>query len=97
MNQALKTSFIEKLRAPTEQVEEQRKYFGFDRQENGRVFMFELRTHDSNRSDLPYSYLPRTDFEPEKGIEIYVSNLVILVKGRDLGDLYSYLLQNRLT
>lgn len=97
MNQALKTSFVEKLRAQTEQVEEEGKYFGFDRQENGRALMFELRTRDGRRSALPYSYLTRADFDPDKGIEIYVSNVVVVVKGRDLGTIYSYLLQNRLT
>lgn len=97
MNQALKSSFVEKLRAQTEQVEEEGKYFGFDRQENGRALMFELRTRDGRRSALPYSYLTRADFDPDKGIEIYVSNVVVVVKGRDLGTLYSYLLQNRLT
>lgn len=49
------------------------------------------------RSALPYSYLTRADFDPEKGIEIYVSNVVILMHGRDLEVVYSYLLQNRLT
>lgn len=97
MNQALKSSFVEKLRAQTEQVEEEGKYFGFDRQENGRALMFELRTRDGRRSALPYSYLTRADFDPDKGIEIYVSNVVVVVKGRDLGTIYSYLLQNRLT
>ena len=97
MNQALKSSFVDKLRAQTEQVEEEGKYFGFDRQENGRALMFELRTRDGRRSALPYSYLTRADFDPDKGIEIYVSNVVVVVKGRDLGTIYSYLLQNRLT
>ena len=97
MSQALKSSFVEKLRAQTEQVEEEGKYFGFDRQENGRALMFELRTRDGRRSALPYSYLTRADFDPDKGIEIYVSNVVVVVKGRDLGTIYSYLLQNRLT
>ena len=78
-------------------LEEEGKYFGFDRQENGRALMFELRTRDGRRSALPYSYLTRADFDPDKGIEIYVSNVVVLVKGRDLGTIYSYLLQNRLT
>lgn len=97
MNQALKTSFVDKLRAQTEPVEVESKYFGFDRQENGRALMFELRTRDGRRSALPYSYLTRADFDPDKGIEIYVSNVVVVVKGRDLGTIYSYLLQNRLT
>ena len=29
---------------------------------------------------VPYSYLTRADFDPEKGTGIYVSNVVILVK-----------------
>lgn len=97
MNQPAKSSFVERLKAQTEQEAEEGKFFGFDPQANGRALMFELRTRDGKRSALPYSYLTRADFDPEKGIEIYVSNVVILVKGRDLGDLYSYLLQNRLT
>ena len=90
-------SFVERLKAQTEQENEEGKFFGFDPQANGRALMFELRTRDGRRSALPYSYLTRADFDPEKGIEIYVSNVVISVKGRDLGDLYFYLLQNRLT
>ena len=96
MNQPLKSSFVEKLRAQTEQAEEEGKYFGFDRQENGRALMFELRTRDGRRSALPYSYVTRADFDPEKGIEIYASNVVVLVKGRALEDIFSYFLQNRL-
>ncbi len=97
MNQALKSSFVDKLRAQTDQAEEEGKYFGFDRQENGRALMFELRTRDGRRSALPYSYMTRADFDPAKGIEISVSNVGVLVKGRDLEVIYSYLLQNRLT
>jgi len=97
MDQSTKSSFVERLKAQAEQEAEEGKYFGFDPQANGRALMFELRTRDGKRSALPYSYLTRADFDPEKGIEIYVSNVVVLVKGRDLSDLYSYLLQNRLT
>lgn len=94
----MKSSFVERLKSQTEQgIEGESQYFGFDRQENGRALMFELRTRDGRRSALPYSYLTRADFDPEKGIEIYVSNVVILVQGRDLEVVYSYLLQNRLT
>lgn len=94
----MKSSFVERLKSQTEQgAEGENQYFGFDRQENGRALMFELRTRDGRRSALPYSYLTRADFDPEKGIEIYVSNVVIGVQGRDLEAVYSYLLQNRLT
>lgn len=96
--QPMKSSFVERLKSQTEQGGEgENQYFGFDRQENGRALMFELRTRDGRRSALPYSYLTRADFDPEKGIEIYVSSVVILVHGRDLEVVYSYLLQNRLT
>jgi hypothetical protein len=97
MNQPMKSSFVERLKATTEQEVEADKYFGFDAQANGRALMFELRTRDGRSSALPYSYMTRADFDPEKGIEIAVSNVVVLVKGRDLGIIYSYLLQNRLT
>ncbi len=97
MNQPSKSSFVDKLRAQTEQAEEEGKYFGFDRQENGRALMFELRTRDGRRSALPYSYVTRADFNPDKGIEIFVSNVVVLVKGRGLDVVFPYLLQNRLT
>ena len=96
--QPMKSSFVERLKSQTEQgAEGENQYFGFDRQDNGRALMFELRTRDGRRSALPYSYLTRADFDPEKGIEICVSNVVILVHGRDLEVVYSYLLQNRLT
>ena len=97
MDQQTKSSFVERLKAQTEQEAEEGKFFGFDPQANGRALMIELRTRDGKRSALPYSYLTRADFDLEKGIEIYVSNVVVLVKGRDLADLYSYLLQQRLT
>lgn len=97
MNQPLKTSFVEKLRAQTEQTEEEGKYFGYDRQENGRALMFELRTRDGRRSALPYSYMTRADFSPDTGIEIFVSSVMITIKGRGLEAIFTYLLQNRLT
>ena len=93
----MKTSFVEKLRAETEATEAESKFFGFDPQPNGRALMFELRTRDGKRSALPYSYMTRADFDPDTGIEIFVSNVVVTVKGRALEDIYSYLLQNRLT
>ncbi|MFN8301955.1 MAG: hypothetical protein U0U46_05645 [Saprospiraceae bacterium] len=97
MSQPLKTSFVEKLRAQTEQAEEENRYFGFDRQENGRALMFELRTRDGRRYALPYSYVTRAEFDPDKGIEIYVSNVIVQVSGRSLCIIFSYFLQNRLT
>ena len=98
MDQPLKSSFVERLRAQTEQESaDEDRYFGFDRQENGRALMFELRTRDGKRSALPYSYMTRADFDPDKGIEIYVSNVVVTIRGRNIEDIYSYLLQNRLT
>ncbi len=93
----MKSSFVERLRAETETTEDEMKFFGIDPQANGRALMFELRTRDGKRSALPYSYLTRADFDPETGIEIYVSNVVVIVKGRALEDIYFYLLQNRLT
>jgi len=93
----MKHSFVERLRAETETTEEEMKFFGFDPQANGRALMFELRTRDGKRSAHPYSYLTRADFDPETGIEIYVSNVVVVVKGRALEDIYFYLVQNRLT
>lgn len=95
--QQMKSSFVDRLKSQTDQEPEVCKYFGFDPQANGRALMFELRTRDGRRSALPYSYMTRADFDPEKGIEISVSNVVVLVKGRSLDELYYYLLQNRLT
>lgn len=97
MNQPLKTSFVEKLRAQTEQAEDEGKYFGFDRQENGRALMFELRTCDGRRNAYPYSYMTRTEFDPNGGIVIFASSAVIEIKGRGLETIFTYLLQNRLT
>lgn len=94
----MKNSFVEKLKAQTSEPGlEESKYFGFDPQANGRALMFELRTRDGRRSALPYSYLTRADFDPSRGIEVYVSSVVVFVRGRNLEDVYSYLLQNRLT
>ncbi len=92
----MKSSFVEKLRGESEELQEQNKFFGFEPQPSGRALMFELRTRDGRRSALPYSYVTRADFDPEKGIEIYASNVVVLVKGRALEDIFSYFLQNRL-
>lgn len=93
----MKHSFVERLRAETETTEEESKFFGFDPQPSGRALMFELRTRDGKRTALSYSYLIKADFDPETGIEIYVSNVVVVVKGRALEEMYAYLLQNRLT
>jgi hypothetical protein len=92
----MKSSFVEKLRGDAEETQEQSRFFGFEPQPSGRALMFELRTRDGRRSALPYSYVTRADFNPEKGIEIYVSNVVVLIKGRGLEDIFAYFLQNRL-
>jgi len=93
----MKSSFVEKLRGESEELQEQSKFFGFEPQPSGRALMFELRTRDGRRSALPYSYVTRADFDPETGIEIHVSSAVVLVRGRALEDVFAYFLQNRLT
>ncbi len=93
----MKASFVEKLRREAEETEQQSKFFGFEPQPSGRALMFELRTRDGRRSALPYSYVTRADFDTGKGIEIYVSNVVVLIKGRAMEDIFAYFLQNRLT
>lgn len=92
----MKSSFVEKLRGEAEENEQQSKFFGFEPQPSSRALMFELRTRDGKRSALPYSYVTRADFSPSDGIEIYVSNVVVTIKGRALEDVFSYFLQNRL-
>ncbi|MBK8558221.1 MAG: hypothetical protein IPL65_21920 [Lewinellaceae bacterium] len=45
---------------------------------------------------LPLILMSPSGFQPDTGIEIYVSNAVVLVKGRALEDIFAYFLQNRL-
>ncbi len=92
----MKSSFVERLKVDVEPETELSKFFGIEHQPSGRALMFELRTRDGRRSAMPYSYVTRADFNPDNGIEVYVSNVLVLIKGRNLDDIYSYLLQNRL-
>jgi hypothetical protein len=90
------SKFVDKLKSQVEQQDDF-KFFGIEPQNTGRALLFELRFRSGRRLGFPYSYLTKLDFEPSEGITIYASDVVILVKGRNLEVIFSYLLQNRLT
>ncbi len=90
------SKFVDKLKSQVEQQDDF-KFFGIEPQNTGRALLFELRFRSGRRLGFPYSYLTKLDFEPSEGITIYASDVVILVKGRNLDVVFNYLLQNRLT
>lgn len=90
------SGFVERLRKE-QLVANEEKYFGTEPQPNAHALMLELRTKDGKRTGLPYSYLTKVDFDPDAGIEIHVSNVVVFIKGRGLEDIFAYLIQQRVT
>jgi hypothetical protein len=92
----MKNSFVERLKTQAENQQQDEKYFSYEPQPTGRAIMLELRTRDGKRKGLPYSYMTKADFDPDIGIEIHVSDVIVLLKGRGLESIYTYLLQNRL-
>lgn len=93
----MKNSFVERLKTQTEeQPPQDEKFYSYEPQLNGRALMLELRTRDGKRQALPYSYMTKAGFDPETGIEVHVSDVTIVLKGRGLGEVFTYLVQNRL-
>lgn len=86
-------SFVQKLR---QEAPEETKYFGIEPQQTARAIMLELRTKEGLREAFPYSYMTRAVYDPTTGITIYVADVTVVVKGRNLENIYHYLLANRL-
>ncbi len=87
------TGFAQRIRDDSDDI----RYYGIEPQIASRALMFELRTKDGKRKAYSYSYMTEADYEPELGIKINVSDVVIIIKGRKLDEIYSYLISNRLT
>jgi len=87
------TGFAKRIRDDSGDI----KYYGIEPQMTSRALMFELRTKDGKRKAYSYSYLVEADYDPEKGIIINVSDVVITITGRCLDEIFNYLLVNRLT
>ncbi len=92
----MKNSFVERLKTQTEDLSQEEKFFSYEPQPTGRAIMLELRTRDGKRRALPYSYMTKADFDPDEGIEIHVSDVIVLLKGRGLEEVFTFLVQNRL-
>jgi hypothetical protein len=90
----MESTFVKKLQGATD---EDRKYFGVEPQASSRALLFELRFRSGRRLGFPYSYLTKLDFDPTGNIEIQVSDAVVTISGRNLKDIFTYLIQNRLT
>lgn len=94
----MKSSFVERLNNQGDlSAKEDFKFFGIEPQSTGRALNFELRFKSGRCSGLPYSYVTKWDYEPSDGIEIHVSDQIVRIKGRNLKEVFTYLLQNRLT
>lgn len=87
------TSFAQRIRDDSDDI----RYYGIEPQITARALMFELRTKDGKRTAYSYSYMTEANYEPEKGITINVSDVVITITGRNLGEIFNYLVSNRLT
>lgn len=51
----------------------------------------ELRLPDGARKALPYAYFNEISFDAENGIEIFTSNKIIAIKGRNLARLFDFI------
>ncbi len=87
------TSFAQRIRDDSDDI----RYYGIEPQMTSRALMFELRTKDGRRKAYSYSYMTEADYEPDTGIIINVSDVVITITGRNLDEIFNYLVANRLT
>lgn len=65
------------------------------REEPGYPAMLDIQLTTGERYGLPYSYLIWVKYDPEKGVLLRFSSYLVLVKGRNLQQLYHGLLQQR--
>lgn len=66
------------------------EYFGIENIRNLPA-CFDLRFADGNRKAIPYSDITEIDYDPSGTIEIVCAEKKIVISGRDLEKLYSYL------
>lgn len=86
-------SFVDKIR---KDAPDEIKFYGIERQPNVRAAMLELRCKDGIRDMLTYSYISRVRLDEDKNLVLYVSDLIITIKGRSLEQLLPYIQSNRL-
>ena len=69
------------------------RYFSTDR--GNPVTCLDLRLRDGNRRAVPYSYFTEINFDADMGIEILTTRHRIGITGRNLMQLYDYLVTYR--
>ncbi|MBL7815677.1 MAG: hypothetical protein JNL70_11730 [Saprospiraceae bacterium] len=73
------------------------KFYGIEPQSNAQAVMLDIRLGNGNSQAFAYSYLTKVNFNPSEGIQIFAVDMCILLRGRNLNAIYSYLLMHRLT
>lgn len=71
-------------------------YFGLENLRNSSSCL-DLRLRDGSCFGIPYIQMPSFFYDPSLGIHITTQNLSILIKGRNLLQLYRYLVLYRVT
>lgn len=82
-----------------EELEEniESEFWGIERILSRMALMLDLRLKGGRFLALPYSYMTKIQFDPSEALEIFVSDLHIKIRGRNLHKLYSYLLRHKVT
>lgn len=73
------------------------KFYGIEPQSSAQAVMLDVRFGNGNFQALPYSYMTRIRFNPSEGIEVFVSDVKLLIIGRNMNTIYNYLVMHRLT
>ncbi len=69
------------------------RYFATDKAKNPACL--ELRLPEGVRKALPYSYITELNYGIDKGIEIFANSKRITITGRNLAQLFDYLVTYR--
>ncbi|RYE52672.1 MAG: hypothetical protein EOP48_15975 [Sphingobacteriales bacterium] len=69
-------------------------YFGVDNLRNAPACL-DLRLPDGNRKALPYSYIVEINYSLSDGIEIISTTKKVMITGRNLKNLYNYIIAYR--
>lgn len=82
-----------------EELEEkiESEFWGIERMMSRQAIMLDLRLQGGRFLALPYTYITKIQFDPSEALEIFVSDLHIKIRGRNLFKLYSYLLRHKVT
>lgn len=86
-------SFAQRIR---KEFPEETKFYAVEHQPTARAAMLELRTKAGVRDLFAYSYLTRATMDEDGNLILYISDNIVIIKGRCLEELFSHIQSNRL-